>query len=349
MLVQVCPQETGGVRDYADCLAREWAARGVDTRLLEGERGELQRRLEALLESEGRLAIVLHFSGYGYAARGLCGWLADALSAVMSANPARVRLVVVFHELFAGGPPWRSAFWLSPWQSQVARRLASLADSVWTNTQHHAAWLRRVVGDGQALPVHPVFSNIGEATDLVPWRHRSAHAVVFGSSGTRRRAFVALRSHAAALERLRITEIVEAGDGDPQADATLALPAKHLGRLSTSELGGLLARSRFAILDYPARYLGKSGVFAAYAAHGCAVVNTFALERDADGLRLDAHYLNVRAPFTADVDRIEAMATRLHHWYGEHSLALQARELLELARGGDAALAPRLRVLSVPS
>ncbi len=338
-LVQVCPPGAGGVRDYADCLAHAWASRGVDSRLVEGEREGLQHALAALLRDADRLAVVLHFSGYGYAPRGLCGWLPDVLSAIKAAHPARVRLVVVFHELFASGAPWRSAFWLSPWQSQAARRLAALADGLWTNTQHHAAWLRDVVGDGRAPSVRPVFSNVGERTDPAPWRGRPPRAVVFGSAGTRRRAFVALRSQAAALARLGIREIVEAGDGGSQSDGMPQLPVRHAGRLSAAELGAELDRSQFALLDYPARYLGKSGVFAAYAAHGCAVVNTFALDDDADALRAGAHYVNLRAPIPVNPDVLEAMARRLHRWYGGHSLALQSREILELAIAGEAALA----------
>jgi len=339
-LVQICPPGTGGVRDYADSLARAWAARGVDSHVIEGTRAGLAPQLAALPRAGAngaRLCIVLHFSGYGYAPRGLCGWLADELSRFKAAHGAGVRLVVVFHELFAAGEPvWRSAFWLARWQSQAARRIARLADSLWTNAEFHAAWLREVVDDTTPLQVRPVFSSVGEPEDPTPWNRREPRAIVFGSTATRARAFVALRACAPALARLGIQEIVEAGDGASQSGEVAGMPTRRLGRLSASELGALLAGSRFALIDYPSRFLGKSSVFAGYAANGCAAINTFALDRDFDGLRMGVHYINLRAPFEADADALAQTAQRLHRWYRGHALALQSRELLEAANADPA-------------
>ena len=334
MIVQVCPSGAGGVRDYADCLARTWAAPGLGTLLIEGTREHFRPRLEALLRADADgppLCVVLHFSGYGYAPRGVCGWLADDLAQLRTTHGARLRLVVVFHELFASGAPWRSAFWLSPLQSQVARRLARLADSLWTNTEHHARWLRSVVGDAVTLQVRQVFSNVGEPAQTAAWPRRAPRAVVFGSAATRARAFGALRPHANVLARLGVQEIVEAGDGGSQAGTFSGLTTRHLGRLAPTTLSTLLAGSRFGLLDYPARLLGKSGVFAAYAAHGCATLNSFAPGGDTDGLRAGEHYVNLRAPFAFDGHALDAMARTLHRWYAGHSLALQARELLQAA------------------
>ncbi len=335
MIVQVCPSGAGGVRDYAECLARSWQLRGVDSGLIEGTPENLLARLESLIEFDdsGRLCVVLHFSGYGYAPRGLCGWLVDTLARFKSTHRDAMRLVVVFHELFAIGMPWRSAFWLAPRQSQIARRLAKLADSLWTNTAQHAGWLSAVTDGATPLHVRPVFSNVGEPVEATPWDRRASRAVVFGGAETRRRAFVALRGHASALAQLGILEIVEAGSGQSQSGVLRGTPTRHLGRLSASELSSLLAGSRFGLLDYPAHCLGKSGVFAAYAAHGCAVVDTSAPAKDADNLRAGVDYLGPRPPFETGTSALASMALRLHRWYGGHSLALQSRELLCAAQG----------------
>jgi hypothetical protein len=330
MIVQVCPPGAGGVRDYADCLADAWAAGQAGSRLVEGVRETLRPTLDGLLRA-APLSVVLHFSGYGYAARGLCGWLADDLARLKSTHGARLRLVVVFHELFASGAPWRSAFWLAPLQAQVARRLARLADSLWTNTAQHAAWLRDVADAAAPLHTFAVFSNVGEPPELPAWRGRAARAIVFGSAATRARAFAALRPHAPALARLGVQEIIEAGSGPSQAAGFAGPPVCCVGRQGAPALGALLAGSRFGLLDYPARCLGKSGVFAAYAAHGCTPLNTFALEDDTDGLRTGAHYVNLRAPFDPGTEALAAMALRLRHWYAGHSLALQSRALLQAA------------------
>ena len=329
MIVQVCPPGPGGVRDYADCLAREWMAQGMDTQVIEGRHQDLRARLDA---AGPAACVVLHFSGYGYAPRGLCGWLPDALAQWRTANSTTSHMLVVFHELFAGSSPWRSAFWLAPWQSQVARRLARMADTLWTNTAHHEAWLRGVMRDATPLHVHPVFSNVGELVDAPAWRARAPQAVVFGSEATRQRAFAALRGREPALVRLGVHEIVEVGAGRSQSDRHGAVPVRSAGRLSPAELAGLLAGARFGIVDYPARYLGKSGVFAAYAAHGCAVIDTFAPDVDADGLRVGEHYVNVNVRRPDDGDALAETALRLHRWYAGHSLARQATTLLRAVR-----------------
>ncbi len=345
-LVQICPPGTGGVRDYADSLARSWTARSIASHVIDGTREGLLPQLDALLRAGAngaRLCVVLHYSGYGYAPRGLCGWLADDMARFKAAHGARVRLVVVFHELFATGEPvWRSAFWLTPWQLQAARRIAVLADSLWTNAEAHAVRLRQIVGHGKPVHMRPVFSSVGEPADPPAWSVRLPRAIVFGSTATRARAFAALRAHAPALVRLGIEEIVEAGDGASSSDPSLGVPLRRLGRLPATELSTLLCTSRFALIDYPAHCLGKSSVFAGYAANGCAVIDTSAPEGDFDGLREGVHYINPHAPFEADDAALAQMASRLHRWYGGHSLALQSRELLsaaDTARPAERALA----------
>jgi hypothetical protein len=54
--------------------------------------------------------VLLHFSGYGYARRGLCRWLVDGLTRWKAAGAQR-RVVTMFHEVYASGPIWRSSFW----------------------------------------------------------------------------------------------------------------------------------------------------------------------------------------------------------------------------------------------
>ena len=341
MIVQVCPPGAGGVRDFAEALARAWMPRGIDTALVEGTPNDLRDRLESMSHAAGggQLRIVLHFSGYGYAPRGMCGWLVDTLAQFKRTRGADARLVVVFHELFATGLPWRSAFWLSPWQAQVARRLACLADGLWTSTPQYADWLRSVVDGSTPLQVQPVFSNIGELAELPAWDARAPRAVVFGTAVTRARAFATLRAHAPALARLGLAEIVEAGTGPSQAGPASAMPTRHLGRLSAPELGALLSGSRFGLLDYPVSHLGKSGVFAAYAAHGCVAVNTSDVGGHAEELRAGAHYINLRRPFESDARALARIAQRLHRWYRQHSLALQSNKLMQVAIGEPRRLA----------
>lgn len=348
VLVQVSPTERGGVFDYLECLSARWAAAGTPSHTLPLSKAlareqSLDARVAECCRRSGRAAhgepctVVLHFSGYGYGQRGLCFWLLHELQALRRRRQASLHLVIVFHELFATGPPWRSAFWVSGAQAWIARRLARLADVVWTNTAAHADWLRGAAPKGTPLHARPVFSNVGEPQHTPPLAERAPRAVVFGSAPTRQRSFDALQGQAAALRALGIEEIVEAGSGEA-SHYPPGIACRHAGRLEPAALGALLMSSRFGLVDYAAHGLAKSGVFAAYAAHGCIVVNSSRLTANGDGLRPGVDYLVLAQATTGPATPVgQDMADRLHGWYQGHRLEHQARELLMLAgatRGG---------------
>ena len=66
-------------------------------------------------------------------------------------------------------------------------------------------------------------------------------------------------------------------------------------------------------------------MFAAYAAHGCLVLNTDKDTRDADGLRAGRHYLPLDAAGEAHDPTLTAQA--LHAWYLPHDRDTQTRAL----------------------
>ncbi|MES2099800.1 MAG: hypothetical protein V4569_08280 [Pseudomonadota bacterium] len=342
VLVQLAPPGRGGVFDYLQCLKAEWEAQGVSShvialsRELAGQHSLAERIAECGMQASQPCALVLHFSGYGYAQRGLCFWLLAELHALRAVRAQRregLRLVVVFHELFASGPPWRSAFWLSRWQALIAARLARMADALWTNTEQHARWLARVVEPATPIRVRPVFSNVGEPGVSPATGGRQSTAVVFGSAPTRQRVFDELRGHEATLRRLGIEELIEVGNGPRSTGGPTTIPRRHVGRLEAPDLGRLLQAARFGLLDYPSQFLGKSGVFAAYAAHGCVVLDTRRPGPDTDRLVMGGHYLSLPAlAGAADLPASrEAIAARLLGWYADHRLTDQARDLLALA------------------
>lgn len=347
-LVQVVPPGHGGVRDYVDCLQAEWQRLDTPSAVIELSKLLVQaqplvEQIDAVMAQHApaspRLSVVLHYSGYGYGHRGLCFWLLDQIRHLRSRHRDALRLVVVFHELYASGPPWRSAFWLSSVQAWLAARLAAAADALWTNSTQHAQWLRTKVAADTPLQVWPVFSNVGEPLHLPTWATRRPEAVVFGSASTRQRAFDALRGHETVLRDLGIDTIVEVGSGTSTSHIT-GLRHRQVGRLDTEALGQLLLGSQVGVLDYPSTLLGKSGVLAAYAAHGCAVLNTRPAGLDTEGLVAGRDYLSLqRATHAGDAaahgtpcDRLEWLAARLSHWYAGHPLASQAQELLTMCR-----------------
>jgi hypothetical protein len=338
-LIQMTPPGQGGVTDFAQCLQDAWSARGIRSEVIAlSKSGARERaladRIKALMADDRRpCSLVLHFSGYGYGNRGVCFWLLDELAALRAQYRGGLRLVVLFHELFANGPPWRSAFWVSALQERVAVRLAAMADATWTNTDAHARWLRPRVRSGVPLLIRPVISNVGEPAALSTSSERAPYAVVFGLASTRQRTFDGVRGHGSTLRQLGVTELIEVGSGPATAPAVSSIDCRQVGRLEQPELSRLLAGARFGLIHYPSDHLGKSGVFAAYAAHGCVVLNSCRSGPEADGLSDRTHYVGLAAtePVPSSMKCLEAMGSNLRVWYSRHGVASQASALLALA------------------
>lgn len=335
--VQIVPPEQGGVMDFASALQGAWAAAGLHSVLhplqLQPPRGvPLVDVLEGLREHPRQtLSVLLHFSGYGYHPRGLCHELLRDVHALRQAWGPRLRLVTLFHELFASGPPWRSAFWLGRQQADIARRLAAMSDTVATNTEHHAQWL--AAQPGVRRPIHscPVFANIEASVVQAPSFTRMPQMVVFGSAPTRARAMRHLDAMAPCLRALGVEGITEIG---PRGDAPppQCWPHRHLGLLPPEEVSQALSRHRWALIDYPGIHLGKSGVFAACASHGCAVVNTASDLRQADGLCVGREYLSLAGIDAVDTSAgaMQSVADAARNWYAGHALAHQAQAYASL-------------------
>src|SRR6266513_2083086 len=58
--------------------------------------------------------VLLHYVNYGFQKRGVPFRLLTILQALVEQH--RGRMVTIFHELYASGPPWTSAFWVRPLQ-----------------------------------------------------------------------------------------------------------------------------------------------------------------------------------------------------------------------------------------
>jgi hypothetical protein len=331
-LVQLVAPGPGGVRDYLESLRRQWNTAGLPSHVValsqaDARARSLADRLERLTDQEGHAcSLLLHFSGYGYQKRGLCFWLLRELEHARARLGSRLHVVTMFHELFASGPPWQSAFWLSGAQAWIAERLVRASDRVLTNSQHHAHELRYRLGARAPVHVWPVFSTVGEPTRVRPASERALRLVVFGAESTRRRALERLPRHVELLRRHGVVVLVEAGPGIAVCPPALGLDRRFVGRLDEPTLRTLLEGSAFGLIDYPSIHLGKSTVFAAYLVHGCVVLNTAPGGPDADGLERGQHYLTLDdtpvLPPTAAERQVMADAGRA--WYARHTLARQA-------------------------
>jgi len=339
-VVQLLAPGTGGVRDYAEGLSRHWRDSGLADHLIafsqaDSRQQSLASRLKQLIDAEGRpCTLLLHFSGYGFQPRGLCFWLLQQIDSARRCLGPDLRVVTMFHELFASGPPWKSAFWLSGLQAWIAGSIARRSDGLWTNTEGHRRWLSVQVGDAVPVTVRPVFSTIGEPDTVRPTTPRRMQLVVFGAQSTRHRALARLPRHATHLRQHGVTEVIEVGSGEPYRGITSDMRHRFMGRMDTTELQALLEQSVYGLIDYPPRYLGKSTVFAAYAVHGCNALNTAAAEADTDGLRDGVHFVTLDnvASFPGSTYARQTMADAARTWYCGHTSNLQAQAFAELCQ-----------------
>lgn len=343
-IVPTLPPAISGVGDYAHLLARRLLdEQGIDTHFLACH-GEfpggfaiggfpvtsIERRssheLAQMIERQSTSNIaMLHYVGYGYQARGCPLWLLRGLQDWKRQDQRR-RLVVMFHELFAWGPPWRSSFWNSPLQRWLVKRLAFLSDHAATNLCRSQEILRRMTAPSKsAFSVLPVFSNVGEPRAVANLRLRKPRLIVFGGAAWRRSAYI---EHRPSLERacraLGIDEVIDIGA--PCADLpTLSLRRIEKGNVTAAELSGELIQAQAGFFTYPVPFLGKSGIFAAYAAHGLVPV-TYPGNGGAnqDGLHSGEHFF-AELPAAKDSTKyLEAVATAAHAWYQQHRIQVHA-------------------------
>jgi hypothetical protein len=214
----------------------------------------------------GQRNVLLHYVGYGFQKRGCPFWLLSGLKQWKQAGPSN-RLTTMFHELHSTGWPWRSSFWASPFQRWLCCEFAKLSDSIMTNRQEGANILMRMAPDRQVKQL-PVFSNVGEPSHIACSVDRHPRLVIFGSAMWRIQALTSFVSDIRAFcVKWNLSEVIEIGPGSsPSPD--LGVPLHKLGPLPSDAVSCWLSRSRFGFLCYPASLFEKSGIFAAYAAHG---------------------------------------------------------------------------------
>jgi hypothetical protein len=269
--------------------------------------------------------VLLHFSGYGYARRGLCRWLVDGLARWKTGGEGR-RLVTMFHEVYATGPVWRSSFWTAGPQKRIARDLARLSDAGFVTSEGGRGQLARLAPDLQ-VELLPVFSNMGEPEAPKPLSDRSGRAVVFGGQARRQRVYAELGQTgtpvARVLKKTGVKEIVDIGPAMEVLERIAGCPVRVLGPLPAEEVSGALSEARIGLIDYPGHVFTKSGIAAAYFAHRLAVVNTSPVGGFPADLKDGEQFLRLET-FARGDGAAQAIADAGQAWYRPHGLAATA-------------------------
>jgi hypothetical protein len=269
-------------------------------------------------------SLLVHSSGYGYSTDGAPFVLAEALAEVRSSGGFRIG--VYFHELFARGMPWESAFWYTRRQQQAVRDIAKSCDLIATNMDHHARWLNREVMPGVANPLQrlPVFSNVGEALGLPSMSPRRPAMAVFGLPGTRQSSYRRLSRLGTMLKSLGVEEILDIG---PEFDAPRSLngiQVARMGVMDAADIAVLLTKSMFGFVPHPAFCLAKSGIFAGLCAFGTIPVLPVSFAGEPDGLTDGVHLLSPRTARDASAGKLEQCSTAAWNWYMGHRLHVHA-------------------------
>jgi hypothetical protein len=357
-LIQIVPCRTvepNGVADYALVLARALRARGgIDTVFLTGPnpvgaipvrdewkttvlstRGAqcLAGSIESISTRMSVAGVILHFSGYGYQKRGVPFWLVDGLR-TWRRHAKNLPLLTVFHELYATGWPWQSAFWVSPIQKWIARSIFGLSSAAITPTELYRQRLLHWDERGAAeITSMPVFSNTGEPGCGLPLRARPATAVVFGLAGVEDRLYGLYRPQVErVVAAIGIEQVFDVGPRLSSASRNLAgVPVISKGVLPPDAVSELLQHARFGLIAYPLDVIGKSGVFATYVAHGVIpIVFSDRLRlRSLEGLEPGRHLLDgVRLEASIGLNHLASIQSEAFAWYKSHSSQIQADVLM---------------------
>jgi hypothetical protein len=348
-IVPYLPPAASGVGDYAYLLARELrAAHGINTRFLVADEhwngGAIidgfpvdsiahcgAAQLEKLLGvSKAAVPVMVHYVGYGYEKRGCPLWLMRGLESWKGKKSSH-RLLVMFHELYAFGPPWRSSFWNSPVQRWITARLARLADRCRSNYRLAAMELERLApNQAGRIEVSPVFSNFGEPAATQPLGARPAQAVICGAflHGVDERS-ARKRIFEKACQLLGVEKVVFFGATESRFEITDVRTERRFV-LSSASAASLLHDSRIGILEYPDHCLGKSGMFASYCAHGLVPVVV-----SSDGSRSHEVHHGIHYLRTVDIDgplslkEQQRIANNAHAWYRQHNLSATAQSVAQ--------------------
>ncbi len=340
-IVPRLPPAIDGVGDYAWLLAQRLNSdAGLASRFLvtdplcpiaDGAEHLAAHTATALAEAlGGRETVLLHFVNYAYQQRGCPWWLVHGLERWRRAQAQR-RLLVMFHELYASGPPWSSAFWLSPVQRMIARRLCRLGDGAFTSLEAYARWLW---GEARPLSTWPVPSNVGEPSAVPGLAEREPALVVFGRPSVRAQIYRDNAGQLRTLARtlgLRTLHDVGAAIASERLPGVDGLEVVPHGTLTAERVSALLLRCRVGLINNGDKPLGKSGVFASYCSHGLATLSCRGYPA-ADGLQSGREYL-VSPP--ADAGALQPIASAAWDWYrGHHAGRLAQAVARELTADG---------------
>jgi hypothetical protein len=274
--------------------------------------------------------VILHYVNYGFQARGVPYSLR---AFVRQLRPQlRGRWVTAFHELYASGPPWRSEFWLRPFQVKIARDLIDLSDACFVSNEIIEREIRRY-DPRQQLRLVPVMSNFGEPrlTDFAAASPK--RWVICGGTTLLTRSLLSFeRIHHLIPPPFSPNHLDVVGGRDTKTTREIAerlarevsgLSCHYHPEVSVEEASRLLSQASFSWLDYfgqgemtPGMVL-KSSVFSACSSHG--VVTIFSHREESLTLGQDRFpgpwFLTANGGRFPDAAQLSEVREQIYSWY----------------------------------
>ena len=342
-LLQIVPKSPGGldgVGDYALGIARKLREKfrcdtvfaAFNAKSSEVPGGFKLVPLSSLPEDASKYdRILLHYVNYGFQKRGVPFRLLSILRSMRESH--RAKFVTVFHELYASGPPWTSAFWLQPVQIDLAKSIARLSDACIVSSDYSRRELRRLSPHAE-IELHPVPSGLDEpllSADQIA--NRDPHLwAIFGGTGLVERSLRAFRQRKSLIPSpIAPRSLLVLGGAENPASRSLlvdlGIESDYRPQIPATEASKILRTCSFAFLDYFHRpdvetaIILKSSAFGSACAHAVIPVlphrgSTIAI----DGERLPGPYFvdDERAEMPASDARAKT-ATDIYDWYQRHA------------------------------
>lgn len=280
------PPNIGGIGNYTKLLADFLEKKGIKSKILVSDHldnknkkqtlfGKNNKNLYLLLENTNSKEIILHFSGYGYASRGLCFNLIKSLEKWKQISISR-KLITIFHEIYATGPIYRMSFWTSLAQKYLAKKLLKLSNVAIVTSKHNHTILSSF-DKKKKIIYSNVFSNIGELKKNRKLQNRKNIAIIFGSTHQKGILYndilVNKNQYENILNKMSIKKIIDIGPKIEISKKIKFINIKRIGVKSKNYISFLLRNSKAGIVFYPESYMATSGIVAAYASHGLVIIN----------------------------------------------------------------------------
>jgi len=346
-IVPYLPGTLDGVGDYALNLALALAAdHGLQTTFLVARTTPATTKEDFDVISGFDFArarehshVILHYVNYGYQPRGVPSELRVFVKELRAS--LRGRWVTVFHELYASGPPWSSAFWLHPFQVRIARDMIDAATScVVSNTPIETAI--HSYDAGKPVRLFPVMSNFGEPESDHFHAASPKRWAICGGTALIARSLELFEKLSPLLPSAFAPEHLDVVGGRTNLSITAALDklksrmsVYHYPEVGVHLASELLREAAFGFLDYfgagkmwPGMVL-KSTAFAACCAHGVVPVVAHREELIAlDGEALPGPYfLTADAVNLPSLEELPAVRRRCFDWYRAHAHSRRAAQV----------------------